>query len=275
MEGELLAEVALLVEGIFGQNVTLQLPVARPVGRVTIDEEAAAEGRSRCSTETIAGPLEDVATDEGVDRAELHGAILLHRLHVAADQCAGHLLRPVEDGDAPQLGHHSLDRRLAGGVAGAVALLRALLLPVVVRPAACLLGLHHGVVFAKDGRVVGRPERLVAVEADATRIGALALGMEAELDRDVVLEDEPCAVVGAAEILLDLHEVDVVQIDVFRHIQADAADEVGGVERDVEVASEAKRFGVEGHEAEVGTALAIDLDGVREIVLIKGGAEGG
>ena len=112
MNGELLAVILLIDEGVFHQSVIFQLTVFGSVRHITIQEKALVESGCRGSTYTEAGTLDGITTDIGVHRTKLKLAqiFLLIGLHIARGQDRHDFLCDIKDGDGAQFLHQHLHR---------------------------------------------------------------------------------------------------------------------------------------------------------------------
>ena len=110
---------------------------------------------------------------------------------------------------------------------------------------------------------------MLAVHVETLGIHALGLLGQLEVDADVVLGDEPGAIGGTLELLLDGHVRDEVQVDVLGHVEHGPANKVGGVQRDIQMARETERLGIEGHEPQIHAGTSGHLHRVQQVVLVE------
>ena len=263
---ELVVGIVLLVERGHEGSLVIVLLTAHAPCIVTLEEEVGVEvgGGLKASAESPA--VDEVAGDDGVDGTDVNfrGSLFGTRLDEVLDA-------NLEEGDGrpvPRPFLHAFDESAHAFFAP-----REVDFPEVLPEGF----LSHGGIGVDDERhlsleelLVDGLEGVVALAGGAYGDGFLKEVGECQLGNHVVGGECPLAVVEQGVFLLHPEVFDEVDVGALGERHVAALHVVGGVLQDVKLAAKAEVLLVVGQELEVVARVAVDLDGVDDVVAVEG-----
>ena len=260
----------LLVEGVFNLTRIFYLLVFRTVGHISPGKPVRIELRGSDTAHPEPGSLHLVGTDGGVHGAEIEFTILAG-FDITAYKYPDKFLGIVEGRYLTQPGQQFVD--------SALLLLHRHM--AVVNPELLGLGLRIDLdplapLEIVDRQIIGRREREFVVSGHTPGIQPLRSRHHLELDDGIVLRLDAGTVVQLLVILFEIHVLDIVEVDVARHIQLDLLDEIGRIALGhIDMPRKTKRLGVERHKTQVDALDPVDGNRVEQIIFVKRGTDVG
>ena len=260
----------LLVEGVFHLARIFYLLVFRTVGHISPGKPVRIELRGSDTAHPETGSLHLVGTDGGVHGAEIEFTILAG-FDITAYKYPDKFLGIVEGRYLTQPGQQFVD--------SALLLLHRHM--AVVDPELLGLGLRIDLdplapLEIVDRQIIGRREREFVVSGHTPGIQPLRSRHHLELDDGIVLRLDTGTVVQFLVILFEIHVLDIVEVNVARHIQLDLLDEIGRIALGhIDMPRKTKRLGVERDKTQIDAVHPVDGNRVEQIIFVKRGTDVG